>query len=66
MSAPTTAVIEDVCPYDCRLPVNLPNEFSMKPVRITIEVIEPTPVVEVAEVEQSKEESAAVAKGKKG
>jgi hypothetical protein len=67
MSTPTTAVIEDICPYDCRLPVNLPNEFSAKPVRITIEVIEPKPVVEVAvaETEQAKEESVTGAKGKK-
>jgi hypothetical protein len=57
MSTPTTAIIEDVCPYDCRLPVNLPDEFSMKHVRITIEVIEPNPVVEVAETEQAKEET---------
>jgi len=65
MSTPTTAIIEDVCPYDCRLPVNLPGEFSMKPVRITIEVIEPKPVVEVVEVEQANEEPVTVAKGKK-
>jgi hypothetical protein len=47
-------IIYDVCPYDCRLPVNLPNEVSSKNVKITIEVVEPDqvpaekPVPEVA------------------
>jgi hypothetical protein len=41
------STITDTCPYDCRLPVNLPNEFSGKQVKITIETIEPETVVEV-------------------
>jgi hypothetical protein len=47
-------IIYDVCPYDCRLPVNLPNEFSAKNVKITIEAVKPDqvpaekPVPEVA------------------
>jgi len=62
----TTAIIEDICPYDCRLPVNLPNEFSAKKVRITIEVIEPVPAeaVEVAEVAEEPKKEAVSAKGK--
>ena len=61
---PEPAVIIDKCPYDCRLPVNLPNEFSAKKVRITIEVIEPVldEVVEVVEEEPKKD--AGPAKGK--
>jgi hypothetical protein len=64
MSTPITAVITDICPYNCYLPVNLPNEFSMKSVRITIEVIEPTPDVEVAEVKQVEEDVTTTAKKK--
>jgi hypothetical protein len=41
------STITDTCPYDCRLPVNLPNEFSGKRVKITIEVVEPEPMGEV-------------------
>lgn len=60
------AIIDDICPYDCRLPVNLPNEFSAKHVRITIEVIEPVPaeVVEVAEVVDEPKNGTMPAKGK--
>lgn len=38
------AIIYDVCPYDCRLPINLPPAFSAKNVKITIEVVEPDQV----------------------
>ena len=63
---PEPAVIIDKCPYDCRLPVNLPNAFSGQQVRITIEVIEPVPneVVEVVEVEEEPKKDAMPVKGK--
>lgn len=45
------AVITDLCPFDCRLPVNLPNEFAGKNVQITIEIVEP-PAQPVQAVEE--------------
>ena len=61
---PTTAIIEDICPYDCRLPVNLPSAFASKKVRITIEVIEPVPAEMVEVVEEEPKKDAGPAKGK--